>query len=60
MNKKEGGRPLVLNGIEEFREHLGGKLAITLPDGIGNKIEVDVIDEDIMVKSIEYLRKRRG
>ena len=58
LDKKEGSRPYVLNGIEEFREHLGGKLAITLPDGIGSKIEVDAVNEDIMIKSIYYLRDR--
>ncbi|MFT7561081.1 MAG: 3-dehydroquinate synthase [Flavobacteriales bacterium] len=38
--------------LEEFREHLGGKLCITLLDGIGQSFETDSIDVDLM----EYCR----
>ena len=40
----------VMNGLESFRQHLGGKLCITLLEGIGNSKEVDVIDESIMLE----------
>lgn len=38
----------VLLGIEEFREHLGGKLTITLLRSIGKKQDVHQIDMEIM------------
>lgn len=45
----------LLDGIEEFREHLGGELTITLISKIGVKIDVHEIDRDIMKKAISML-----
>nr|WP_299345106.1 3-dehydroquinate synthase [Allomuricauda sp.] len=42
----------LLKGIEEFREHLGGKLTITLITQIGAKKEVHTIDIDKMREAI--------
>jgi len=52
------GRPLVLDGLREFREHLGGELTVTLLREIGRGIEVHEIQEDLMLRSIERLRLR--
>ncbi|BBM83270.1 3-dehydroquinate synthase [Candidatus Uabimicrobium amorphum] len=49
-----------LNGLEEFREHLGGILCITLPKNIGHKIEVNTIDNAIMYEAIDYLKENFG
>jgi 3-dehydroquinate synthase len=46
----------LLGGIEEFREHLGGKLTITLLSEIGKKHDVHQIDVALMRKAIEDLR----
>jgi len=48
----------LLAGLEEFREHLGGTLTVTLPDGIGAKREVHHISPDAVAEGVEYLRKR--
>lgn len=45
----------LLKGIEEFREHLGGQLTITLISGIGKKHDVHEIDMKIMERAIERL-----
>ena len=45
----------VLRGLEEFREHLGGDLCITLVIGIGKAIEVREMDEKLVRKAIEQL-----
>lgn len=50
----------VLRGLRDFQEHLGGKLCITLPRGIGDRVEVEEIDEQVMEDAIEALRKRNG
>jgi 3-dehydroquinate synthase len=50
----------LIEGIEEFREHLGGELHITLPDGLGNKIEVSELDEDIIKEGIAFLSSLRS
>ena len=45
----------LLKGIEEFREHLGGELTITLISEIGLKKDVHHIDYDLMTKAITLL-----
>ncbi len=59
--EREGkdGFPEIADGIESFREHLGGQLTITLPYGIGNKTEVHHMDRGIVAESIEFLRKQQ-
>ena len=51
-------RRCVLDGLEEFREHLGGNLTVTLPSAIGAGVELHEMDERIICESIEWLRKR--
>jgi 3-dehydroquinate synthase len=53
-----GGRPAVLDGLAEFREHLGGDLTVTLLAGIGRGVEVHEIREDLMVGALAGLRRR--
>ncbi|ASV31434.1 3-dehydroquinate synthase [Maribacter cobaltidurans] len=45
----------LLAGIEEFREHLGGQLTITLISGLGEKYDVHEIDMSKMKQAIEHL-----
>ncbi|SDE79275.1 3-dehydroquinate synthase [Pricia antarctica] len=47
----------LLNGIEEFREHLGGQLTITLISGIGKKHDVHKIDNFLMKKALQSVNK---
>ena len=42
----------LLNGIEEFREHLGGELTIPLIPKIGTKTDVHSIDYPKMEKAV--------
>ena len=48
----------VLGGLEEFREHLGGELTITLVKGIGRGFEVHHMDFQKMIDSIHELKER--
>lgn len=52
------GELRVLAGLQEFREHLGGELTLTLLRGIGVGIEVHEIDRERLVESIESLQPR--
>lgn len=52
------GRPRVLEGLEEFREHLGGELTLTLLRDIGKGFEVHAIDSERMARSLAWLRER--
>jgi 3-dehydroquinate synthase len=53
------GRPLVLSGLADFREHLGGELTVTLLAGIGRGVEVHEMDETIIGESIDWLEQRK-
>ena len=45
----------LLNGIEEFREHLGGQLTITLISALGVKHDVHKIDMKLMAEAVAKL-----
>lgn len=49
------GELLILQGLREFREHLGGDLTIMLLNRIGSGIEVHQIDEFLMTQAVEML-----
>jgi 3-dehydroquinate synthase len=49
---------MVLNGLEEFREHLGGRLAITLLKSIGEGFEVHELHLPKVVEAIYELQER--
>ena len=51
---------IVLEGLEEFREHLGGELAITLLKGIGRGFEVNEISLPKMIEAIYELKDRHA
>ncbi|MCH2142968.1 MAG: 3-dehydroquinate synthase [Phycisphaerales bacterium] len=53
-----GDEDRLLLGIERFREHLGGQLAITLVGEPGQPAEVDVIDESLMRQAIRLVVQR--
>jgi len=52
------GIPAVLAGLREFREHLGGRLHITLLRDIGQGFEVNSMDEGIVLQCIAQLKQR--
>jgi 3-dehydroquinate synthase len=50
------GRPAVLAGLDEFREHLGGDLTITLLRGVGQAVDVHEMDARLVEKSLAWMR----
>ena len=60
LSRRTGGELDILTGLAEFREHLGGRLNVTLPNGLGAKCEVHHLDGAIIAEAIEYLRTRRS
>ena len=56
LSHHAGDRPAVLRGLEEFREHLGGRLTIMLLKAIGVPFDAHEIDKGVMLGSIEVLR----
>ncbi|WP_242919980.1 3-dehydroquinate synthase [Pontibacter liquoris] len=51
-------RLLILNGLNEFREHLGGQLTIMLLTKIGQGVEVHHMDEALLTKAVALLQER--
>jgi 3-dehydroquinate synthase len=49
---------VVLRGLEEFREHLGGELTLTMLKAIGQPLEIHHVNLPKMVDSIHDLRRR--
>jgi 3-dehydroquinate synthase len=58
LHRDAAGRLLVLDGLEEFREHLGGVLTVTLLAEIGRGLEVHEMDAAMVAESIEELAAR--
>ncbi len=56
--RSEDGRLDVLNGLEEFRQHLGGSLTLAMPDGLGKMCFVDALPEEYVCKAVGILRER--
>jgi len=45
----------LFDGLEEFRQHLGGRLTLTMLRGIGEPICVHEIDRELMQKAIDQV-----
>jgi 3-dehydroquinate synthase len=58
LDKDKEGNLQILSGLEEFREHLGGRLTITLLKEIGQGVEVHKMEAKKIVEAIQKLRKR--
>jgi 3-dehydroquinate synthase len=50
---------LVLEGLEEFREHLGGELTVTLLKAIGQGFEVHEMNLPKVIEAIYELQERK-
>ena len=47
----------VFEGLEEFRQHLGGRLTLTMLKGVGQVHTVHQVDQSVMEQAIEWLSK---
>jgi 3-dehydroquinate synthase len=52
------GELSVLNGLQEFREHLGGELSITLLTDIGRGVDVHEMSTPVVRRSLAWLGAR--
>ena len=58
LNRRQpDGRRMILDGLESFREHLGGQLTLTLPRGLGARDEVHNVDPDLLERAFERLAR---
>lgn len=52
------GRLGVLEGLHQFREHLGGELCVTLPSRLGHKTEVHEMDAGAIAEAVRTLHRK--
>ena len=45
----------LLAGLQEFREHLGGRLTVTLLKDIGEPVDVHEMDDELVIKAVAEL-----
>lgn len=43
----------LFDGLEEFRQHLGGRLTLTMLEEIGRPIDVHEVDKDLMLQAMQ-------
>jgi len=58
LERSSDGRLKILDGLDEFRQHLGGDLTLTLLEGIGRGVEVGEVREDALLRSLRWLEDR--
>ncbi len=56
--KEPDGSSSILKGLDDFREHLGGDLSVTMPNGLGAKTELGTLDANLVMTCVEQLRLR--
>jgi 3-dehydroquinate synthase len=55
LERDAAGQLLLVRGLQEFREHLGGELTVTLLRGIGLSFEVTHMDAAVVAESVELM-----
>lgn len=56
----DAGDLVLLEGLREFQEHLGGELTVTLLEGIGQGVEVHEMDAGRVAAAIDWLEARQA
>jgi 3-dehydroquinate synthase len=54
------GKSVILEGLREFREHLGGALCVTLLTAVGAGLEVRDMDPELIRASIGWLESHQS
>ena len=56
--RTEAGARSVLEGLEAFRQHLGGRLTVTLLQAIGAGVEVHELELELLDEAVDLLQRR--
>jgi 3-dehydroquinate synthase len=46
----------IFEGLEEFRQHLGGRLTLTMIKSVGQALSVHAVDREAMARAVQLLR----
>lgn len=55
--RKTDGQLNLLKGLSDFREHLGGQLTLTMPQGIGRQTEIHEVNVSRIENAIRHLEQ---
>ncbi|MBQ7189586.1 MAG: 3-dehydroquinate synthase [Kiritimatiellae bacterium] len=58
--KDKDGKLVILAGLDQFREHLGGDLCVTLPAPVGARLELHSMDHAVIEEAIAMLKPKSG
>lgn len=58
--KGPDGRLNILRGLDEFKQHIGGEITITLLKQIGEGTEASQVDHAVVDRALSWLRKRHS
>ena len=60
LSKASGpsGTLQIVAGLEEFRQHLGGRLTLTMPDGLGKKKDIHDLPNALVEAAVKWLQQR--
>jgi 3-dehydroquinate synthase len=56
LQRDGSGQLRLLSGLEEFREHLGGRLTLAMPTGIGSFVDVHALPDHIVEQALRMLQ----
>jgi 3-dehydroquinate synthase len=51
-------QPALLDGLAEFREHLGGELTITLLAGLGRGVDCRDVRPELVARSLAWMHEK--
>ncbi len=57
-SRSDNGGLALMAGLQEFREHLGGRLTVTMLTGIGSSRDIHEIDHQRMQQAVDWLKLR--
>jgi 3-dehydroquinate synthase len=57
-SRDASGRMQILGGLQDFREHLGGELTVTLLREVGRGEDVHSMDEQEIMRAMTWLRRK--
>lgn len=60
LSAKKDGTSVILSGLAEFREHLGGALCVTMLQAVGSGVEIHEMDSELVLASIDWLKSHRN
>jgi len=57
LSQTAQGEPVILQGLEDFRKHMGGRLALPMLRDLGSSLEVDALEPALVERAIAQLLK---